>query len=101
MHLLASTMFYTSQVVYFIHLHLNEVNTINRGTVIQNLSKQFHLHKFTINETLKNVNTYFLNKGPCLILKLTLKTNKQRGNLFPTWLQAKKHRKKNKEGCFF
>lgn len=58
--LLASAMIYICQVVYFIHLHLNEVNTINRGTLIQNLSKQFHLHKYTTNEALKNVNIYLL-----------------------------------------
>lgn len=58
--LLASTVIYIRQVVYFIHLHLNEVNTINRGTLIENLSKQFNLHKYTSNEALKNVNIYFL-----------------------------------------
>lgn len=59
MHLLASTVIYVCQVVYLIHLHLNEVNAINRGTLIENLSEQFHLHKYSTNEALKNVNIYF------------------------------------------
>lgn len=45
MRFLAPTTISIDCMVYFIHLHLNEANTISREALIENLSKQFNLHK--------------------------------------------------------